>query len=232
MTEARWHSYASATQLAQAVADQLAAFISDALRNKVRALLALPGGQTPVPIYKLLSQARIDWAQVTILPTDERLVAGDSPLSNARLLQQHFQTVGADVIPLVSEPGDLTAVAGAAAHRLHALDWPPDLIWLGMGGDGHTASLFAGPDLDQAMTALQRVVGVRPDPLPPEAPVARLSLSGPAIASAPHLLIVITGDAKRQLLTHAIAAGRVSPLPIGRLLAQTEAQVEIHWSPA
>jgi 6-phosphogluconolactonase len=102
-----------------------------------------------------------------------------------------------------------------------------------MGEDGHTASLFAGPDLDEAINApkARRAIGVTPDPLPVEAPVARVTLTRAAILSARTILITITGAEKRAILEGAIADGHSSKLPIGRVLAEAEQPIDIHWCP-
>jgi len=102
-----------------------------------------------------------------------------------------------------------------------------------MGGDGHTASLFAGPDLEEALDAPKgrHAVGVMPDPLPADAPVARISLTRSAILSARTVLITITGEEKKELLEQAIADGHSSKLPIGRVLAEAEQPIDIHWCP-
>ena len=102
-----------------------------------------------------------------------------------------------------------------------------------MGEDGHTASIFAGPDLEDALNAptTRRAVGVMPDPLPPEAPVARVTLTRSAILSARTIVIAISGQAKRDLLEQAIEDGPSSTLPIGRLLAEAEQPIDIHWCP-
>jgi 6-phosphogluconolactonase len=102
-----------------------------------------------------------------------------------------------------------------------------------MGEDGHTASLFAGPDLQNALDApkARRAVGVMPDPMPQDAPVPRVTLTRAAILSARTMLITITGDRKRELLEGAIEDGQSSKLPIGRLLAEAEQPIDIHWAP-
>jgi 6-phosphogluconolactonase len=100
-----------------------------------------------------------------------------------------------------------------------------------MGADGHTASIFPGPDLQDALDApkARRAVGVMPDPKPEDAPVARVTLTRAAILSARTVLITITGDAKRELLEKAIADGQSSNLPIGRVLAELDQPIDIHW---
>lgn len=230
MIEAEWWDYDDADELAEAVAGDVGFIIESAIDARGSAVIALAGGKTPVPILKRLAEAKIDWKRVTIIPTDERLVALDDPLSNVRMLASIFLAKGARVVPIVSEKAaDYKLAGSAAASRLGDFHWPPDLVWLGVGGDGHTASIFAGPDLDDALNAPARAVGVMPDPLPAEAPVARVTLTRSAIQSAKSLVIVVTGNDKRKLLEQAIKDGDSSPLPVGRVLAGLETPVDIHW---
>jgi len=101
-----------------------------------------------------------------------------------------------------------------------------------MGADGHTASIFPGPDLDEALSGPRerRALGVMPEPLPPEAPVARVTLSLAAIVAARALMVAITGQEKRDVLERAVSEGAGSTLPIGRVLAEAELPVDIHWA--
>lgn len=231
MIEAEWWDYDDMDELADAVAGDVGFIIESALDARGQALIALPGGNTPLPIYEKLAAAPIKWKHVTIIPTDDRLVPVSDPLSNAAMLAKAFMPKGARVLPIGSENKDHKAAGNAADARLQDLHWPPDLVWLGVGNDGHTASIFAGPDLDDALNApkARRAVGVLPDPLPPEAPVARVTLTRHAILSARTLMLVVTGNDKRALLEQAIKDGPLSPLPVGRVLADTELAIDIHW---
>lgn len=233
MIEVEWWEYEDADEFAEAVAGDIAFIIESAVDARGQALIAFPGGKTPVPIFAKLAQAKINWKRVTIIPTDDRLVSVSDPLSNVALIAKTFLPKGARVIPIVSEAAPDYRMAGKAADaRLQELHWPLDLVWLGVGADGHTASIFAGPDLDEALNGpnARRALGVMPDPLPPEAPVARVTLSRAAILSARTILIALTGKEKRQVLERAIEDGASSTLPIGRVLADAEQAIDIHWS--
>jgi 6-phosphogluconolactonase len=235
MIEAEWWDYGDMDELAEAVAGDVGFIIESAIDARGSAVVALAGGKTPGPILQRLAETKIDWKRVTIFPTDERIVALDDPLCNVATLARIFLPKGARVVPILSDKADDYKLAGSAASsRMGDFHWPLDLVWLGVGKDGHTASIFAGPDLDDALNAPaeRKAVGVMPDPLPPEAPVARVTLTRASIQSAKSIVIVLTGDDKRVLLEQAIKDGDSSPLPIGRVLAGLETPVDIHWCAA
>ncbi|MCH8617413.1 6-phosphogluconolactonase [Sphingomonas sp. SM33] len=233
MIEAEWWEYDSADEMADAVAGDVGFIIESALDARGASLVALPGGETPKAIFKALAAKKMPWKQVTIIPTDERLVPMDDQRSNIRGIAQTFIPAGARVIPITGDIADYKLAGNSADARLQDLPWPPDLVWLGMGQDGHTASLFAGPDLQGALDApkARRAIGVMPDPMPEDAPVARVTLTRSAILSARTILITITGKKKRELLEGAIEDGQSSKLPIGRLLAEVDQPIDIHWAP-
>ena len=233
MIEAEFWDYDSVKEMAKAVAGDVGFIIESALDSRGDAMLALPGGSTTGPILAELVKAKLNWKKVVIIPGDERLVPMTDERSNIRALAKLFLPLGARVIPLTTDKIDDYKLAGNSADaRLADLPWPPDLVWLGMGADGHTASIFAGPDLQDALDApkARRMVGVMPDPLPPEAPVARVTLTRAAILSARTILITIKGQAKRDLLERAIEDGQSSKLPIGRVLADCDQPIDIHWT--
>jgi len=233
MIEAEWWEYDSADEMAEAVAGDVGFIIESALDARGSSLIAVPGGKTPIPIFKELADKSLQWKKVVVIPTDERLVPLDSDMSNVREIARSLLAAGARVMPIASPKDDYRLAGNSADALLQDLPWPPDLVWLGMGKDGHTASIFDGPDLQDALEApkARRAVGVMPDPMPQDAPVARVTLTRSAILSARTLLITITGEDKKQLLEQAIADGHSSKLPIGRVLAEAEQPIDIHWAP-
>ena len=233
MIEAEWWEYDSVEEMADAVAGDVGFIIESALDARGEAMIALPGGKTPLPIYERIARQKLQWKKVTIIPTDERLVPMDSELSNVRSIARTFLPLGARVVPIVGDIADYRLAGNSADARLQDLHWPPDLVWLGVGKDGHTASIFAGPDLQDALEApkARRAVGVMPEPMPEEAPAARVTLTRAAILSARTVTIAITGQDKRDLLEQAIEQGQMSKLPIGRVLAEADQPIDIHWAP-
>ena len=234
MIEAEWWEYDSLGELADAVAGDVGFIIESAIDARGSSLIAVPGGSTGPAIFPKLIAQKLPWKKVTIIPTDDRIVPVDSDLANVREIAKAFLPAGARVIPIVSGAAEDYRLTGNAADaRLQELPWPPDLVWLGMGKDGHTASIFPGPDLQGAFDApkARRAVGVMPDPLPSEAPVPRVTLTRAAILSARTVMITVTGNEKRSVLEQAIADGQSSKLPIGRVLAEAEQPIDIHWCP-
>lgn len=183
------------------------AAIADWLESRLRAAFAasagtvaitVPGGATPFPILGDLARRRLDWSRLAIWPGDERLVPETDPASNVGRIREVLGRTAATIVPLHE----------AARTPRFAL------TWLGMGGDGHVASLF--PSSDPRIDDDRPVRRLTPDPLPPEAPYARLTLTLPALLNCDALLFVIRGEAKRALFVAAMAGE--NDLPVARLL--------------
>jgi len=229
MIEAEWWEYDSAEELAEAAAGDVGFIIESAIDARGASLVALPGS-AGAEVYPKLAAQKVAWKRVTIIPTDELLVPVSDERSNVRAIGAAFLAAGARVFPIASGAAEDYRLAGNAADaRLQDLPWPPDLVWLSMGEDGDTAGLLPSADLQQALDApkARRAVGLMPD----NDTLGRITLTRAAILSARTVLITLRGQEKRELLERAIADGHSSKLPIGRVLAEAEQPIDIHWAP-
>ena len=226
----RWHTQAAMPALAAALADAVAAALRNALASRGRAMLALSGGTTPGPFLDALATRTLDWARVIVTLADERWVPVGHPRANATLVRDTLLQGAAAVarfVPLYAAAP--TPEAGLAAVRagIDALPLPLDVVVLGMGDDGHIASLFPGGD--QLAAALDPRTPARV--LPMRAPAAgepRMSLTLPLLAGARSVFLLITGESKRAMLERAIGDAR---LPVHALLAQAQAPIAVYWAP-
>lgn len=200
MTDVRWAADGSDA----AVVSRVAA----AVERRGPVTLCVPGGSTSRPILAALAALHLPWDKVTIWPGDERQVPHDHPASNVGALRAAFGATGATIEPL-SPNLPLSRFT---------------LVWLGVGDDGHVASLFPSSAPDP--TALAGVIAVTPDPLPPEAPFPRLTLTLAALANAEDVSVVARGATKRRVLDAALAG---ADLPVTRLFAI--AQETVYWTP-
>lgn len=191
----------------QAIADWVQRRLATALAEQSGPVaITVPGGSTPFPILRLLAAAPLDWGRIDVWPGDDRLVPESHPASNAGKIRALLEPAGARVVAL------------REGSR------PPHfaLCWLGMGGDGHVASLF--PNTDPEVDDPQSVRRLTPDPLPPEAPFDRVTLTLPALLAADQLLFVIRGADKAALFEQA--ARGANDLPVARLLRAARQPVQ------
>ena len=167
--------------------------------------ITIPGGSTPFPILAELAELGLDWERIAVWPGDDRVVAEDHPASNVGRIRAALEPLGARV----------TALSESARPPHFAL------TWLGMGADGHIASLF--PNTDPQVDEPRRVLRLTPDPLPPEAPFDRLSLTIPALLNSDAVVFVIRGADKRALFDAGLRGEH--DLPVARLLAAAQMPV-------
>lgn len=226
-------SHRDADALATALANQLAGIIVDAVAMRGSASLALAGGSTPFPIYRRLAAMELPWSRVSLIPTDERWVQAEHPASNLRAMREAFAAArGVRLLSLTPAEPNNSATAAFALNALIELANPFDAVLLGMGGDGHFASLFPGAaELNAGLHGDAAALVVHPSKLPPEAPFARISLSLQRLFSTRRLLLAVTGQSKRAVLDSAQSNDDPQALPICALLHQQRLPLEIHWSP-
>jgi 6-phosphogluconolactonase len=217
------------------LARELARFVAQRLRSAVQlrgqALLVVSGGSTPVPFLTALSDEAIDWARVSITLADERWVPVDHPDSNEGLVRRMLYRGRAQAARLVSLHTDAVLPEQAepvVEARLATLPWPADVTVLGMGGDGHTASLFPHHvDLPRALSDQSgRCLAVAP-PEPPNVPVARMTLSRKALLDTRQLVVHITGASKMALLKQAMVPGSLADWPIRLALLETAVPCDV-----
>ena len=227
--------YADAEARDADLAEQLRATCADATATRGCAWLALGGGGTPLPLYRRLSTCDLHWPQVTLVPTDERCVPHDHPACNLAAIGNAFAAAeGVELLALTTADGDPERSVTHARATLARHPAPFDAVVLGMGADAHTASLFPGvPGLAEALDPASPVEACRidPQPLPPEAPYPRITLTAARLRRARSLHRVITGENKRAVLRRAAASHDPLQHPIAAFLHAATAQLHIHWSP-
>ncbi|MES2858025.1 MAG: 6-phosphogluconolactonase [Pseudomonadota bacterium] len=228
------HDYASLDALVAHVADDLQEACAKAVRERGIAWLALAGGRTPLPIYARI-KASAAAGNVTAVPTDERCVPHGHPACNLQALRGAFVgSNGIVVTSLTREDGDVAASLKQSRSLLALNPQPFDAVLLGMGADGHFASLFPGAaNLGDglAMDSGLDAIATLPHPLPPEAPFARISLTLPRLLRARRIHLVVTGEDKRRVLRHAQHQHTTGSLPVAALLHARDHRLQVHWSP-
>ncbi len=223
------HELENAETLAVALAERVAVALAEAIELRGHASLVVSGGRSPIAFFEALSRRPLAWDKVQVSLADERWVEPGHPDSNEGLLRRHLLCNAAAEARLIGlyQPADtLAQAAEAASSNLEALVQPIDVLVLGMGNDGHTASLFPeSPLLARGLDAngTDRCLPMHA----PVSPEQRISMTYPLLATARVQCLAIQGTAKLDTLHQALQLDP-SQMPIRAFL---RFPLEIYWSP-
>jgi len=215
------------------LAGRIAVLLAAGVKYRGQASLAVSGGSTPVALFECLSGMDIPWKDVVITLVDERWVVPTEHDSNERLVRNHLLQNKATAASFIGMKNTApTAGAGEAEceQGLQKVPLPFDVLILGMGGDGHTASLFPGADKLAAATNMdsgRSCMGLAPL----TAPHDRMSLTLPAILDSRQVFLHIVGQDKKIVLEEANTNGPAVDMPIRFILRQQTTPLSIYWAP-
>ncbi len=214
--------------LAQQLADDVALWLAEGINRRGKASLVVSGGSTPKPFFEVLRKKDLPWEKVYVTLADERWVPAGSPDSTEKLVREHLLNDRMQFVPLYNGAASAREAEAAIEQRLAAMPRPFDAVILGMGEDGHTASLFPGhPALEEGLTTKKLCLAVEDSPKPPP---ERMTLSAHALESGKRVVIHITGEEKRGLLSRIIESQAASALPIARFINVKKGSFFIFWS--
>jgi len=224
------NDFATPDELTEAFAGRILGILQHAIVEKGSATLVVSGGRTPQPLFAKLADADIDWSKVTITLADDRWVPVTDDASNDKLVREHLlvnKAAAATFITLKHDFADAADAVATCEAALADITLPFDVLILGMGEDGHTASLFpcseqiaAGLDLNSQ----KKYIAVQPT----TAPYQRMSLTLPALLASKNIFLHLTGQSKKDVVLDALQANEIEK-PIKAVLDR--ATVNLMWAP-
>lgn len=221
------------SSLVTGLAGQIQLLLTADIKKNGKASLAVSGGSTPVELFERLSELDIPWADVVITLVDERWVEPTAEDSNEHLVRTHLLKNRAAAAAFVGMKNPAaTAGAGEAecGQQLQKIPRPFTVLILGMGNDGHTASLFPGAEKLAAATDMHSgkiCMGIAPLTAPHE----RMTLTLPTILDAKQIILHIIGRQKQVVFEKAMAEGPAEEMPIRFILRQQITPVSVYWAP-
>lgn len=221
--------------MAEAMADDIADLLRAAIDDRGRASLAVSGGSTPEAMFRCLSEQRLAWDRVIVTLVDERWVPPDADDSNERLVRTALlqgPAAAARFVGLKNPAATPEDGLAETARALRDVPRPFDVTVLGMGDDGHTASLFpgtaelAGALAPPATTTAPACASVRPRGLQP-----RMTMTLPAIVDSRYILLLLAGRNKWDIYKQAVNGTDATAMPIRAVFAHATAPLEVYWAP-
>ncbi|MBC8318291.1 MAG: 6-phosphogluconolactonase [Desulfobulbaceae bacterium] len=225
--------FENSEELVSKLASRVSQLLAEGIAKRGRASLAVSGGSTPVPLFQALSCIDLQWERVVITLVDERWVDVAEEQSNEHLVRTYLlRNKAAQAVFVGMKTSDVSARAAEkeCSERLQSVPRPFDVLVLGMGNDGHTASLFPGSvNLADAVDrdAGKTCICIVPSPAPHE----RMTLTLPTLLDSLQIVVHITGNKKREVYAQAEHAGPSEEMPIRFILRQEEVPVDVYWCP-
>jgi len=225
------NAFDNADALTSAFADTLIELLKDGIAQRGRASLVVSGGRTPLALFKQLSQTDLEWDKVDITLADERWVGENDEASNTKLVRENLiqiKAAAAHFVTLKTDDADANDGIAEAENRLSSFSLPFDALILGMGEDGHTASLFpCSAQIEDGLNLASGKICIATQPT--TAPHQRISLTLPAILNSRNIFIHLTGEKKKQVLEDALANSTELEKPVTAVV--NRADVTLMWAP-
>ena len=223
------HIFKSSEALVATLSDAIISALKSAIEQRGHAFIALSGGSTPKKLFESLSGADLEWNKVIITLVDERWVSPNSAESNENLIKNTLlqnNASFANFIPLKNSALEAQDGVLITANRLQEID-KLDIVVLGMGGDGHTASFFPhAKGLENALTTKELCCATEAT----VAPYSRITLSRNFLLSAKHLFLHIEGEQKRNVFDLACGSSDELEIPIIAMMQQTQPKLEVYYA--
>ena len=217
--------FSNLEEAASALAEDLAQTIREAISRKGSCLIAVSGGKTPRLVFKYLRNQRLDWEKVIITLTDERWVPNDHSESNEQLVRSYllkYLPPEVTFIPFYQHGKNIAADTKACENRLRHLDLPFDAVYLGIGSDGHFASLFPEDRALEITDSLCTAVEGTNSRLP------RITLTKTAILDSRKIYILFSGDDKYSVYSRSRILGSYKEIPLRLVLDQNKTPVIVY----
>ena len=225
------HAFSTREDAAQSLAQAVAELLKKCVDARGEASLVVSGGTTPIPFFHALRASDVPWKNIVITLADERWLDVTDAESNQRLVQEHLLVPAARFVALKHSAPTLQAGVQAAEVALAAIKSPFDVVVLGMGADGHVASLFPDhPSLPMALNPNEKKRCMAIEHAP-KSPPLRISLTASALSDCRTLFLHITGNDKRDVLERAMQPGPVEDMPIRAFLHLPHAPLAVYWAP-